>query len=226
MAPPPANSDLPSTRSEAKETGSKWYFTGNPCPHGHVAPRMTTSGGCRTCAYARTAAYLSKKWEESSEWRIEKVAKERERRKRPENIEHEREKSARRAREKRLADPEYAEETRRRCRTYCAEVRKFDEVAKLKKITHHRTRRARKAGSEGHHTNDEISDLLAKQKYKCAECGVSVRKKGQRHVDHVMPLALGGSNWISNLQILCPTCNMSKGAKHPLDWAKSKGRLV
>ena len=33
--------DLPKTRAEAKATGAKYYYTGEPCKHGHVAPRKT-----------------------------------------------------------------------------------------------------------------------------------------------------------------------------------------
>ena len=39
--------------------------------------------------------------------------------------------------------------------------------------------------------------------------------KGKYHVDHRMPLSLGGSNYPDNLQLLCPTCNLSKSATHP-----------
>jgi hypothetical protein len=39
---------LPKTRSEAKARGAKFYFTGNPCKHGHVAPRKT-KGACVEC---------------------------------------------------------------------------------------------------------------------------------------------------------------------------------
>ena len=39
------------------------------------------------------------------------------------------------------------------------------------------------------------------------------------HPDHVMPLALGGSNDAANIVASCPSCNMSKGAKHPIEWA-------
>jgi 5-methylcytosine-specific restriction endonuclease McrA len=35
----------------------------------------------------------------------------------------------------------------------------------------------------------------------------------QFHIDHKTPISRGGSNDIGNLQILCPTCNMKKGAK-------------
>ena len=40
--------NLPTTREEAKKTGSKYYFTGQPCKHGHVAPRKT-KGACIEC---------------------------------------------------------------------------------------------------------------------------------------------------------------------------------
>lgn len=40
--------NLPKTRSEAKETGSKYYFTGEACKHGHIAARKT-KGSCVEC---------------------------------------------------------------------------------------------------------------------------------------------------------------------------------
>jgi len=53
---------LPKTRSEAKATGAKYYFTGEPCKHGHIAPRKT-KGSCIEC--------LRVEWEESSAKRAE-----------------------------------------------------------------------------------------------------------------------------------------------------------
>ena len=41
-------STLPKTRAEAKATGAKYYFTGEPCKHGHIAPRKT-KGACVEC---------------------------------------------------------------------------------------------------------------------------------------------------------------------------------
>jgi 5-methylcytosine-specific restriction endonuclease McrA len=41
-------STLPKSRAEAKATGAKYYFTGEPCKHGHVAPRKT-KGTCVEC---------------------------------------------------------------------------------------------------------------------------------------------------------------------------------
>ena len=40
--------DHPKTRAEAKATGSKFYFTGEPCVRGHIALRKT-KGACVEC---------------------------------------------------------------------------------------------------------------------------------------------------------------------------------
>lgn len=40
--------DYPKTRKEAKELGAKYYFTGEPCTRGHIAPRKT-KGVCTEC---------------------------------------------------------------------------------------------------------------------------------------------------------------------------------
>lgn len=41
-------SKLFTTRDEAKKHGKKYYFTGKPCKHGHIAPRKT-KGACVEC---------------------------------------------------------------------------------------------------------------------------------------------------------------------------------
>jgi len=41
-------STLPKSRAAAKATDAKYYFTGEPCKHGHVAPRKT-KGACTEC---------------------------------------------------------------------------------------------------------------------------------------------------------------------------------
>lgn len=89
-----------------------------------------------------------------------------------------------------------------------------------------RNRRARLRGAEGRHTSAEIKTLAIQQKYRCANptCRRSIKNKW--HVDHIMPLILGGTNWIRNIQLLCPFCNISKHAKHPIIWARKNGLLL
>jgi len=57
----------------------------------------------------------------------------------------------------------------------------------------------------------------------CYWCGKHCRD--QYHVDHYVPLAKGGKHIVSNLVIACPTCNMSKNASDPYEYAASLGRL-
>jgi 5-methylcytosine-specific restriction endonuclease McrA len=85
-------------------------------------------------------------------------------------------------------------------------------------------RRARKASSPGRHTAADIRLILKAQKARCAYCRASL--KNGWHLDHVMPLALGGTNDRRNLQALCPSCNRSKAAKHPIAFAKEVGLLL
>ena len=87
-----------------------------------------------------------------------------------------------------------------------------------------RNKRARRRGAEGSHTAKEIKALLALQRFRCANCKVSI--KSVWHADHITPLAKGGSNWIRNIQLLCPLCNLRKHAKDPIDWAHENGRLL
>lgn len=36
----------------------RWYFNGNPCKHGHIAPKMITSGRCIECAQLKCASEI------------------------------------------------------------------------------------------------------------------------------------------------------------------------
>jgi len=40
--------NLPKTRKEAQDAGAKYYFTGEPCKYGHIAPRKP-KGSCVEC---------------------------------------------------------------------------------------------------------------------------------------------------------------------------------
>lgn len=104
---------------------------------------------------------------------------------------------------------------------------KTDE-GKKSKIAGGRNREARKRGAGGRHTASDVASLFESQRGVCAGCDVVLVQhgKGKMHVDHIMPVKLGGSNWPENLQLLCPLCNTSKGAQHPDDWARRIGKVA
>jgi 5-methylcytosine-specific restriction endonuclease McrA len=81
-------------------------------------------------------------------------------------------------------------------------------------------RGAREAQSEGRFTKRDKQRLFAEQGGKCAGCGSDLA--GVYHVDHILPLVLGGTHWPENRQILCPTCNHQKGTKTPEEWDQMK----
>lgn len=88
--------------------------------------------------------------------------------------------------------------------------------------------KANRKGATGSHTGKDILFIFNSQRGLCANCNKKLFKSGKNkyHVDHVIALARGGSNWPDNLQCLCPSCNMSKGAKDPIAWAQENGRLL
>ncbi|HXJ61968.1 MAG TPA: HNH endonuclease signature motif containing protein [Verrucomicrobiae bacterium] len=78
----------------------------------------------------------------------------------------------------------------------------------------------------GNFQRRHIEALLKRQRGRCANPACRASLKAKYHVDHVMPLKLGGSNSHRNIQLLCPPCNLRKGAEHPVDFAQRNGLLL
>lgn len=72
-------------------------------------------------------------------------------------------------------------------------------------------RRARKQGSNGVVTTQDIQAQYATQQGCCMWCSEFVGTVYD--VDHVKPLARDGTHTPDNIVIACPTCNGKKGAK-------------
>ncbi len=59
--------------------------------------------------------------------------------------------------------------------------------------------------------------VFHRDKGRCQACQADLSgvllMEGRVHIDHIMPLAKGGSNDPTNLQVLCGGCNLEKGQK-------------
>lgn len=87
-----------------------------------------------------------------------------------------------------------------------------------------RNRKAAKRHAEGKHSADDVKMLATWQRHKCAWC--AARIKSGFHVDHIVPISKGGTNWPRNLQLLCAPCNQRKHARDPIVFARVEGRLL
>ncbi len=72
-------------------------------------------------------------------------------------------------------------------------------------------RRARERNVAGIHTAEDIQSQFDAQQGLCWWC--SQKLEAEFHVDHVIPIARGGTNWPSNIVCACSFCNRSKGEK-------------
>lgn len=214
---------LPRSRQEAIACGSQFFFTGVPCKKGHIGKRYTKGGDCQPCAVERATdwqktnpgrhAISVKKWEEKNPG-VRDMIEARYR------ANHREELNAKAA-ERRAADPETF---RSRNRDYYAANR--DEIIdrrvdygkdnpdKVNAIA--KAKLDREAEAEGYYTEEDVLRILISQDYLCAGCGKDIRTRYT--ADHIIPVPRGGSNWPSNIQCLCRSCNSSKGTMTMDEW--------
>ncbi len=85
-------------------------------------------------------------------------------------------------------------------------------------------RRARIGAAVGSLSDGIVAKLIKLQKGRCACCGGVL--SGDYHLDHIIPLALGGTHEDCNIQLLHAKCNLQKHAKHPVDFMQQRGFLL
>jgi 5-methylcytosine-specific restriction endonuclease McrA len=81
---------------------------------------------------------------------------------------------------------------------------------------YHRVSRNNRRAVVGRHSSADIASLLRIQRGNCAGCSAGLA--GKFHVDHIIPIARGGTSWCGNLQLLCASCNLTKSSLLPILW--------
>lgn len=216
---------------------SKYYSTGKPCRNGHMALRRVSDSVCIQCEHDRSI-----RWKDENREHV----RERDRRQRAKNPEKRRAED----RSRYAADPSkfidkqkrfYAANSvaiRARRQDYHYETyldpnvrQKAQQRTKEwmlanpeKAKANARNGKARRRQATGAHTADDISQIFAAQRGKCAYCRKRLGSKFD--VDHINPVAKGGTNDRKNIQITCGKCNRAKSARDPLFHARTLGLLL
>ena len=214
---------LPTTRKDALVLGATRYFTGKSCKNGHVAEWNTKGTYCVKCNAEVVArrGYSPERW---LRWAHENPDKLRERnqRKRERYAENPELFRGYRIRwEER--NPEYRREHYQTNRERILESTKEWQRNNLdKRRVQNATARARRLAAEGTYTVEDFKVIIEAQKSRCIACG----KEKKLTADHRQPLSKGGSNWPSNIQGLCRSCNSKKSAKDPIKFMREQGKLL
>lgn len=196
------------------------YFTGKKCKHGHLAERYTNGGHCSECKKRHDA-----QWVENNKERSLEISREWKKRNWSTLYEKQKiynannkDKTLAQAKKYREKYPERVREAKKKC-----VENKREHYATLK-----RNYKISKRNAEGTHTAKDVKLMFLSQNGLCNGCNKLLETKGKNkyHVDHIVALANGGTNYPNNLQLLCPTCNMSKGAKDFEEWKKYKALIT
>lgn len=82
----------------------------------------------------------------------------------------------------------------------------------------------RKSKKLGRLPKGTVKRIGTSQKWTCVVCRCDI--SSGYHVDHIIPLAKGGKHEPTNIQLLCPSCNVRKSDKDPISFMQEKGFLL
>lgn len=94
------------------------------------------------------------------------------------------------------------------------------EKVKIMKKSYRHKRRALIANANGCYTGVDVEDLLMFFNNRCAYTGEQLVE--HFHLDHVVPLVSGGTNYIWNIVPSNPVPNLSKGGKDMETWFREQ----
>lgn len=203
-------------------------YTGKPCKRGGHTERYKSQGNCVLCARLDRANFYEKNrgavCAESMRYHAINRDAILERQKRYHALYKDvlsakalsyrklnRAAAARNSREWREANPGRNEQA----------VKQWLRKNPMKAREYSNARRTRKIGAAGRYTPNDVAALMLRQSGRCQYCCVILGN--DLHVDHIVALVNGGTNYPSNICLACPTCNRMKHTSSAEEFA---GRLL
>jgi len=185
------------SRKEALKKGLQRYFTGKPCPYGHICERNTKDSKCNICGRISS----KKRHEANPEYnkKLNQKFKERNRKKLSEK------------------QKKYYKKNIEKVKEYKQKYYLTENGRTLIRIAGIKRRALKKATSDGTINKDSLFKLFNEQDGKCFYCGgkLDFNIKRSVHLDHYIPISKGGTHTIGNVVWSCSKCNLEKSAKMP-----------
>lgn len=220
------------SRVAAESANLKWYYTGDPCKHGHLCERQTVNGRCRFCGNMTSSKYASRNKQKINKrvrdryWALATTPEGREKitEKRRASYQKHYDRSNKVAKE-------YANKNKEEIAAYklayykkrYAEDLEFKGMAVMRDFVKRvlRSSKSAKKNSTNKYLGYSPNDLINHLESQFTE-GMSWSNHGEWHIDHIKPVSVfiregetdpGVINALSNLQPLWAADNMSKRAK-------------
>ncbi len=241
------------SRQEARSAGLHFYFTGKACKRGHIDQRGVKTASCLACVYVKgknwrennrernnknsyawakanpeKAHAAQQKYYYKNQARRCEIAREWAKNNPEQKRATKRAWIAKNLERKRATARLWAKKNRDRRQPSRREWnRQWRKNNPDKRRIEEHIRRTRKRAAGGKFTVADIADIRKNQRNKCAEPTCRKRlTRATEHIDHIIPVARGGTSWRKNLQLLCQQCNQSKGSYDPITYAQRQGRLL
>jgi len=115
-----------------------------------------------------------------------------------------------------------------KCRAWMYTEQDWTQCAKkAENAAKHHNRRSRRIMARGRLESQEVLRLYNAARWKCVYCGRQCycveNQPNDMTLDHVRPLASGGTNDIGNIVPACRHCNNHKSGKSLVQWLEEIG---
>lgn len=211
--------------AQAKTEGLPRYFTGRSCKHGHISERRTSDCVCIECDRARDRGDYNHDYYLANRDRLIEMVHGYYQENRETILAHKLIYSRLHAAQVQVTNKRWRERHPEQAAQIIADWKEEnpDKVRAAGRRGAARRRALKKGAPVGLVPAAKLEEMIAAAT-RCPDCGLRFTKKRPKAIDHVAALSVGGYHDITNLRIICRSCNSSKGAR--LFTSSGQGMLI